>query len=184
MQRGAKYFPTRLLRASSKPLDFLENVVRNGYDGFHTVSITTRRRAATAPNVLRRAGRTYRGRFSMKRTMAAMAVMLFALTARADQQTVYRLRALLDDLGRFSADLTKEANRLADAARAPDDWQKNNGVSKAMDAIGKAAQLASQQPQNPKVQRIVQAAHDIVAPAREGSMNIDKMKIRGELRRR
>src|ERR1044071_1146762 len=127
----------------------------------------------------------------MKRTMAAMAVMLFALTARADQQTVYRLRALLDDLGRFSADLTKEANRdaeilrrLTDAARALDDWQKNNGVSKGMDAIGKAQQLATQQPQNPKVQRIVQAAHDIVAPARESSMNIDQMKLRGELRGR
>jgi len=127
----------------------------------------------------------------MKRTFVVIAALLIAVTAQADPQTVFRLRALLDDLGRMSTDLTKEANRdaeilrrLTDAARALDDWQKNNGVSKAMDNIGKASQLAAQSPQNPKVTRIVQIAQEIVAPAKESSMNIDQMKLRGELRAR
>ena len=46
----------------------------------------------------------------MKRTLTAVAVMLFALTARADQQSIYRIRGLLDDLGRLTTDLAKEAN--------------------------------------------------------------------------
>jgi len=127
----------------------------------------------------------------MKRTLTAVAVMLFALTARADQQSIYRIRGLLDDLGRLTTDLAKEANRdaeilrrLVDAARALDDWQKNNGVSKALDAIGKAEQLAAQQPPNPRVMKLVKNAHDIVQPARESTMNIDQMKLRGELRGR
>ena len=123
--------------------------------------------------------------------MAAAALLLFALAARADQQTVFRVRGLLDELGRLTTDLSKEAmrdaevlRRLVDAARALDDWQKNNGVSKALDAIGKAAQLASQQPPNPRVVRLCQVAHDIVAPARESTINIDPTRIRGELRAR
>jgi hypothetical protein len=127
----------------------------------------------------------------MKRTLTVAAVMLFALTARADQQSIFRIRGLLDDLGRITTDLAKEANRdaeilrrLVDAARALDDWQKNNGVSRALDAIGKAEQLAAQQPLNPRVQRIVKAAREIVQPAHDSPMNIDQMKLRGELRGR
>jgi hypothetical protein len=127
----------------------------------------------------------------MKRTLTAVAVMLFALTARADQQSIYRIRGLLDDLGRITTDLAKEANRdaeilrrLTDAARALDDWQKNNGVSRALDAIGKAEQLAAQQPLSPRVQKIVKNARDIVQPAHDSPMNIDQMKLRGELRGR
>jgi hypothetical protein len=127
----------------------------------------------------------------MKRTLTAVAVMLFALAARADQQSIYRIRGLLDDLGRITTDLAKEANRdaeilrrLTDAARALDDWQKNNGVSRALDAIGKAEQLAAQQPLSPRVQKIVKNARDIVQPAHDSPMNIDQMKLRGELRGR
>jgi lipopolysaccharide biosynthesis regulator YciM len=127
----------------------------------------------------------------MKRTLTAVAVMLFALTARADQQSIYRIRGLLDDLGRITTDLAKEANRdaeilrrLTDAARALDDWQKNNGVSRALDAIGKAEQLAAQWPLSPRVQKIVKNARDIVQPAHDSPMNIDQMKLRGELRGR
>ncbi|HEV2722275.1 MAG TPA: hypothetical protein VG323_19810 [Thermoanaerobaculia bacterium] len=127
----------------------------------------------------------------MKRTFAVMAVMLFVLAARADQQSVARLRYLLDDLGRLSVDVSKDATRdaeilrrLVDAARALDDWQKNNGVSKALDAIGKAEQLATQTPPNPRVVKLVKNARDVVEPARESTMNIDPMKLRGELRAR
>jgi lipopolysaccharide biosynthesis regulator YciM len=126
----------------------------------------------------------------MKRTLTAVALMLLALAARADQASIYRIRGLLDDLGRLTTDLTKEANRdaeilrrLVDASRALDDWQKNNGVSKALDAIGKAEQLAAQPP-NPRVMKLVKNARDIVEPARESTMNIDQMKLRGELRAR
>lgn len=127
----------------------------------------------------------------MRRTMAVAAMLLFALAARADQQTVFRVRGLLDELGRLTTDLSKEAmrdaevlRRLVDAARALDDWQKNNGVSKALDAIGKAEQLAAQQPANPRVTRLCQAARAIVEPARESTINIDPTRIRGELRGR
>lgn len=127
----------------------------------------------------------------MKRTFAAVTMMLFALTARADTQSVARLRYLLDDLGRLSVDVSKDATRdaeilrrLVDAARALDDWQKNNGVSKALDAIGKAEQLAAQTPPNPRVVKLVKNARDIVEPARESTMNIDQMKLRNELRAR
>ena len=127
----------------------------------------------------------------MKRTLTAVALMLFALTARADQQSIYRIRGLLDDLGRITTDLAKEANRdaeilrrLTDAARALDDWQKNNGVSRALDAIGKAEQLAAQPPLNPRVQKLVKNAREIVQPAHDSPMNIDQMKLRGELRGR
>ena len=127
----------------------------------------------------------------MKRTCAKIVVMLFALTARADPQSVARLRYLLDDILRLSTDVSKEATRdaeilrrLVDAARALDDWQKNNGVSKALDAIGKAEQLATQTPQNRRVVKLVKNARDIVVPARESTMNIDQMKLRGELRAR
>ena len=116
--------------------------------------------------------------------------MLFALTARADQQSIYRIRGLLDDLGRLTTDLAKEASRdaeilrrLVDAARALDDWQKNNGVSKALDAIGKAEQLAAQPP-NPRVMKLVKNARDIVQPAHDSPMNIDQMRLRSELRAR
>lgn len=127
----------------------------------------------------------------MKRAIAAIAVMLCAWTARADAQASYRARNLINDLLSVSTDLSKEAmrdaeilRRLVDAARALDDWQQHAAVSKALDAIAKAQQLAGQQPFNPRVTQIVQRAYDIVHPAQSSSMNIDQMKIRAELRGR
>jgi len=127
----------------------------------------------------------------MKRTVAAVAVMLCAMTARADAQASYRAKNLINDLLAVSTDLSKEAmrdaevlRRLIDAARALDDWQQQAAVSKALDAIGKAEQLAAQPPFNPRVQILVQRARDAVKPAQASSMNIDQQKIRNELRAR
>jgi hypothetical protein len=120
-----------------------------------------------------------------------MAVMLLALTARGDQQGSYRAKNLINDLVAVSTELSKEAmrdaevlRRLVDAARALDDWQQHAAVSKALDAIGKAEQLAAQPPFNPRVQRVVRLAREAVQPAQNSSMNIDQMKIRNELRGR
>src|ERR1043165_3626279 len=123
----------------------------------------------------------------MKRTVAAVAVMLCAMTARADAQASYRAKNLINDLLSVSTDLSKEAmrdaevlRRLVDAARALDDWQQHAAVSKALDAIAKAQQLAAQQPFNPRVTQLVQRAYDVVHPAQSSSMNIDQQKIVSE----
>jgi hypothetical protein len=127
----------------------------------------------------------------MKRMIAAAVLMLWAATARADAQASYRAKNLINDLLSVSTDLSKEAlrdaeilRRLIDAARALDDWQQNAAVSKALDAIHKAEQLAGQPPFNPRVQILVQRAYDVVKPAQSSTMNIDQQKIRNELRAR
>jgi hypothetical protein len=121
----------------------------------------------------------------------AIAALLIAMTARADTQASYRAKNLINDLLSVSTDLSKEAmrdaevlRRLVDAARALDDWQQHAAVSKALDAIAKAQQLAAQQPFNPRVTQLVQRAYDVVHPAQSSSMNIDQQKIRNELRAR
>jgi len=127
----------------------------------------------------------------MKRTLAAMAVMFFAVTASADQQAAYRAKNLMNDLLAVSTDLSKEAirdaeilRRLIDAARALDDWQQNTAVAKALDHIHKAEQLAAQPPVNPRVSALVRWAREAVQPAQNSPMNVDQMKIRSELRTR
>ena len=128
----------------------------------------------------------------MKRAMAALTLMMVcAATARADAGQSYRAKNLINDLLAVSTELSKEAmrdaevlRRLIEAARALDDWQQNAAVSKALDAIAKADQLAHQPPFNPRVQILVQRAYDAVKPAQNSSMNIDQMKIRNELRGR
>src|ERR1043165_9119776 len=127
----------------------------------------------------------------MKRTVAAVAVMLCAMTARADAQASYRAKNLINDLLSVSTDLSKEAmrdaevlRRLVDAARALDDWQQHAAVSKALDAIAKAQQLAAQQPFNPRGTQLVQRAYDVVPPAQRRSVNIDQKKTRNGPRAR
>lgn len=127
----------------------------------------------------------------MKKAMAALTLMLCAATARADSGQAYRAKNLINDLLQVSTELSKEAmrdaevlRRLIDAARALDDWQQNAAVSKALDAIGKAEQLAAQPPFNPRVKILVDRARAAVAPAQSSTMNIDQQKIRNELRGR
>ena len=127
----------------------------------------------------------------MKRTLALIAAMLFAVNASADQAAAYRAKNLMNDLLAVSTDLSKEAIRdaevlrkLIDAARALDDWQQSSAVSKALDNIAKAEQLAGQGPFNPRVQYAVRMARQIVQPAHDSPMNIDQMKIRNDLRSR
>jgi hypothetical protein len=127
----------------------------------------------------------------MKRAMAALTLMLCAATARADSGQSFRAKNLINDLLSVSTELSKEATRdaevlrrLIDSARALDDWQQQAAVSKALDAIGKAEQLAAQPPFNPRVQILVQRARDAVKPAQSSTMNIDQQKIRNELRAR
>jgi hypothetical protein len=127
----------------------------------------------------------------LKQTFAAVMLILCAATARADAQGAYRAKNLMNDLVAVSTDLAKEAlrdaeilRRLVDAARALDDWQQQAAVSKALDAIHKAEQLAGQPPFNPRVQILVQRALDAVKPAQSSTMNIDQQKIRNDLRAR
>src|SRR5438874_11352913 len=91
-----------------------------GFCVFWATAVAAARRRAANTRDFMPAYRTY-SRFSrggkMKRTLTAVAVMLFALTARADQQSIYRIRGLLDDLGRLATDLAKEANRDAEILR-------------------------------------------------------------------
>jgi hypothetical protein len=127
----------------------------------------------------------------MIRRLAVVIVLMASLaaTVRADQRAATIAGNALDDLLRASSDLAKEVQRdgeilrlLRDASRALDDFQSNTAVSKALDNIGKAEQLAAQS--SPRVGIAVKMARSIVGPAADSPSSADLPKMREQLRSR
>ena len=127
----------------------------------------------------------------MIRRLMVLLLIAFAVATpgHADQRSAAQARFALDTLLQSTTDLTKEAQRdgeilrlLREASRNLDNWQPNTAISKALDNIGKAQQLAGASSQ--RVQEAVLAAKQIVEPAKESPSSADLPKIREQLRAR